>query len=365
MLYHHDSRDYQAAASEAAKHARSKLESLIDAGRSKALALLDTIADEVPTDMVVPTQAINYVPVDNTIAMGIDNHGVWNVHPHALAQIVDKTGILNRTVATRMSDAGEWGKDLLAHCLNEINRRSRSRVLVRGVKAEVRGYLSDRYRRMDSWPIIDSYLKATTALDCVPVDGHAMTTKWALKMMLPRVYEPVENEVMAFGMVLSNSDYGDGALSLRAFSLRLWCTNTAIREECMRKVHLGSRLSDNMTYSQRTYQLDSETIASAIEDVVGSVMCPDRINAECAVIEAAHQEKINPKKTLDALQKKGLLSKQEQSEISEAYNAPDIELLPPGQSKWRLANAISLIAGRTADQRRQFDLQLVAGKILN
>jgi len=75
---------------------------------------------------------------------------------------------------------------------------------------------------------------------------------------MPEVYEPVPGEVVAYGLFLENSDFGNGALSVRAFLLRIWCTNLAITQEEMRQVHLGKRLDESMIYSERTYGLDAK-----------------------------------------------------------------------------------------------------------
>ncbi|HMH12634.1 MAG TPA: hypothetical protein VK578_05960 [Edaphobacter sp.] len=47
---------------------------------------------------------------------------------------------------------------------------------------------------------------------------------------MPEVYEPVPGEMVAYGLSLENSDFGNGALSIRAYLLRIWCTNLAITQ---------------------------------------------------------------------------------------------------------------------------------------
>ena len=67
---------------------------------------------------------------------------------------------------------------------------------------------------------------------------------------------------------MENSDFGNGALSVRAYLLRIWCTNLAITQEEMRQVHLGKRLDESMIYSERTYELDAQATVSALKDVI-------------------------------------------------------------------------------------------------
>lgn len=38
--------------------------------------------------------------------------------------------------------------------------------------------------------------------------------------------------------------------------------------------------------------------------------------------------------------------------------------VPRGQNKWRLSNAVSWVAGQTADENRRLELQTVAGELV-
>jgi hypothetical protein len=215
---------------------------------------------------------------------------------------------------------------------------------------------------MDSRPIVEAFATACQTIGAVPVEGYAMETKIAIKAMLPYVFEPVPNEVMAFGICLGNSDYGDGALSLRGFVLRLWCTNFAITEECLRQVHLGRRLDENLTFAEDTYAADTRAMSLAVRDIVAGQLAPPKVDEFCALVRRANDEKIDPKAALAGLKK--AVAKAEAEAIVTAYNTPDIEMLPAGNTKWRLSNAISWVAGKTEDQSRKLDLMRLAGDCL-
>jgi hypothetical protein len=181
-------------------------------------------------------------------------------------------------------------------------------------------------------------------------------------MFLDMVFEPVPNEVMAFGVSLENSDYGDGALSLRAVLMRGWCTNLAMMEETLRKVHLGARLREDLQLSQRTYELDSETMASAVRDLVQKVLNPGSVNEYLSLIKQANDQKLDGWNVKDFLRKN--LTKGEGEAVIEKFNSADVELLPPGNTKWRMSNAISWLAGQTKDEHRQLEISKVAGLVI-
>ena len=194
----------------------------------------------------------------------------------------------------------------------------------------------------------------------LPVQGYALDTKVGLKAILPVVFEPVPNEIFSYGLYWENSDFGDGAHTVRGFLNRLWCTNMAITEETMRQIHVGKRLSGDFSYSSRTYQLDTKTAASAIEDIVEHLLDPENVQKVCAGIKAAHEEEVSP------LQVKGFLKKHlqkgEAEEVTRVFNSADVVNVPAGQTKWRLSNAVSWVAGQMDDRHRALDLMKVAGK---
>ena len=396
MLTHTSTRSYEVAASEASAAAKNKLEALIEGGKRSGAQVIQKVMTEVPTDRIVKGTAITFdgdvdereetlpegilaaLPPDlrakdiesdipSSILETIDatqkKYEVYTIHRHALSQICQRAGLPLRYAQYLQEEQREgWGSKLLAHNLNEIYGHFDSRYLLRSYDGQLRGFLSDRFRRLDSRPIVEEFAKSCQKVGAVPIEGYSTETKIALKAMLPMVFEPVPNEVLAFGVCLENSDYGNGALSLRVFMLRLWCTNYAIADESLRQVHLGKRLTDSISWSNRTYDLDTRTMGSAISDVVGHSLSEEKTTELCGVIRQANEEKIDPRKAIEKFKRD--LTKGEVESVTTAYNMPDVEQLPPGNTLWRMSNAISWVAGNTDDVERKLELMKVAGKVL-
>ena len=179
---------------------------------------------------------------------------------------------------------------------------------------------------------------------------------------MPEVYEPIPGELVAYGLSLENSDFGNGALSIRAYLLRIWCTNLAITQETMRQVHLGKRLDDNMIYSQRTYELDSQTTVSALKDVVKLQLNAESLRARMDAVKNANETEVTSENARERLKK--VLNKGEAEAAINAFNSPDVYNLPAGHTTWRLSNAISWIAGQTEEPERKLELMRVAGEVL-
>lgn len=365
MLLHHSPVPYQAAASEAARYARSKLERLIAGGQARARAVLEAVEAQRPIDRLVRAAAVEFAVVDGDlrILLGGESHGL---HEHALQQVTAKAGMPWTFVQhLREAEQAGWGPQLLVHNLNELFRRQLGqdvRFLVRSVEGEVRGFLSDRFRRLDTRPIVGAFLATCGELGAVPIESYISDVRVGVKVLLPMVFEPVEHEVMAVGLLLSNSDVGAGSLSVRAFVVRLMCTNFAITTEALREVHLGGRLADDMRWSEETMVLDTARMVSAVNDVVRGELGHARIDALLAAVRRADAEHVEPRHVGLLLRKS--LGKAEIDDAVTAFNTADVELVPAGPTRWRLSNCVSLLAGRTSDIERKVELMKLAGQLL-
>lgn len=366
MLVHHSDTPYEQAASDAARHARSILGDLIAKGRDSATNVIEKVIEEVPTDHIVRASALRFAVAEGQpvieLPAGEAPAEQLAISRHALQQVCSKAN-LPQAFATYLQSAttGAWGKDLLAHNLQECFRHLGGKYLARSYSGQLRGFLSDSYRRLDSRPLIDAFAKACQSVGAVPVQGYVTDSKVAIKAMLPTIFEPVPNEVMAFGLCWENSDYGNGPHSLRVFCLRLWCTNYAIADECFRQVHLGKRLAEDVQYSRRTYELDSRTVASAVQDVVSETLSTKRLDAYCGAIRAAASEVLDIKSAVARMRS---LTKSEAEAVATTCESDDVRMLPAGQTRWRLSNAISWVAGTVEDSERKLELQKIAGSVL-
>ena len=361
-MFHHGKETYDVAAKKAGDWAKAKLQNLISQGQARAEETLRTVDAMVIDDAIVPGQKMKFFSQDGKVLYDHPKLGYQNINQHALNQMVA------RLDGTKKVSDWSYEPDTapeFAAILNKKFGKRDKRYLVRSVKDEVRGFMSDRYRRLDNRPMIDA-LVSTAIKDygAVPVDAKALDTSFHMKLLLPQLYEPMENEVGCFGLTFRNSDFGAGRLYIKGFFNRLWCTNLAMTEDGISQVHLGRQLCDDIEFSERTYQLDSMTMASAIKDVVGHVFSPANIAMRMLAVQNAAQadEKLDIGQVLKGMAKNNKLQKGEAAQVSEAFNSADVEMLPAGQTRWRLSNAISLVA-QGAEADRQLELESLAGEV--
>jgi hypothetical protein len=83
--------------------------------------------------------------------------------------------------------------------------------------------------------LVEAFVRGVQKLGALPYKGDVMDTKINIAAIVPQVYE-VAGEVLAFVISFENSDFGNGAVSLRVGLVRIWCDNLHIFEESLRQI---------------------------------------------------------------------------------------------------------------------------------
>jgi hypothetical protein len=353
--------DARFAGTDAQQVCRQKMEAYIERGRAGAVGVVERILSETPRDRYVPAAALRFERETDTTLAGNIGEDRRLIHSHALDQTAERAGLRLGYLHELLERQESWAADLAASNLNTLLAHAPGRFLVREVNHSIRGVLSDSYRRIDSRPTIDALLAESEAAGAVVVDGNYTDTRVSLKVVRAEPIEVFDGEWMVFGLDYSNSDYGDGAHEISAFLLRLWCLNGAVSTKEVRKVHLGRRLSGD-AFSERTLRLDAATQASATRDEVRGLLRPEASARLVQQIRRANEKPIEAERVAAWL--KPRLTKTEATEVTEKFTSAEIVELPPGQTNWRLSNAISWLAKNTADGRRRMELEHVAGEAI-
>lgn len=367
-MFHHSAEDYKTAASAAAKRGRDKMQAIIDRGRDNAQKIIGDIQARTISDTVVRAPALKLVYDDDGDRWIDAGDKRQAIHDHAFGQLLANSRVGKTLYNDLVDEAGGqlWGKNLLANTVNTVmSHRTQQRNLIRSENGTAMGFLSDKFRRLDSRPVVDAFMAACVQMGMVPIDGVASDTKMRVRAVLPYVFEPIDTEVMLFGAELGNSDYGDGGLVVNLWTMRVWCTNLAIAEKCLRQVHIGSKLPDNVLFSAETYHKDAETTALAVRDVTADAVSPDRIHRMLAAVEDAGDEAVKGRDGLEKVLARAGLSKNEVNQIGNVFESPDVENLPAGDTLWRLSNAVSFFAqSKSVSPDRKIDLQNLAGELV-
>ena len=343
--------------------ARARLEEIIKTGQGSAANVMRRVFENTPEDRIVNAGAIQpIVEQDGTLRLGLVNAGEFGLHRHAAGQLFERVG-MHRAYAEELGVAGmenTWRRDLLKHAMEQHLANSTGRYLVRSNDRQIRGILSDKYRRLDSRPLLDAFIGAANMVGAIPIEGVGGELRTSIRAIIPKVYEPVEGECMVFGLAWTNSDYGCGTYQISAFGLRLVCLNGLVTESALKQVHLGGKLPDNIAFSAATYAKDTEAMTSATTDVVRHLLGEGALEKRSDAIKASASKELNIDAAMRGVAK--ALTKSEAEAVRGAYDGADVVMLPAGTTPWRFSNALSFIANNATDPERRIELQQLAGK---
>lgn len=332
----------------------------------------NSMAQDYVTPIGVELKSSNKTPVisfgaEPALMMNMPQ-GQFSLHSNAVGQLADKMGVPAKYLR-ELSEGAPWQKTLAANILNEHSGWCvRSRVLVRTVGTQVRGVLSDSYRRLNSEKIMTSFLSEAVAQGAVPCDALMTDTKVWVETILP---EPIciptrlNGEVIIYmGARFSTSDYGDGAVDMRAFLLNGVCLNGMVRESIVKQVHLGAKLPDNLKLSERTYELDTKTTMSAVKDFTRNLYSKENIMQKAVEIQAASEVEVDFNQELKRLVKSNKLLKNEEESVQKLLmnNNPE-DGLQGAPTLWKLTQAITAHA-RELDPRRRREMHELSGELM-
>lgn len=358
----------------------NKVQKMIDGKAVGVQATMERLVNEgkIAQDYIAPI-GVNLKLNDHSPVITFDGDGSnlsmsmpdgeFTLHDNAIGQLADRMAIPQRYLRT-LAGGEAWARQLAATVLNEHSGwTQRSRVLVRTVGQQVRGVLSDSYRRLNSVEILTAFVQEAAGQGAVISDAYMNDTKvWAETILPQPLVVPTANngDVIIFaGARFSTSDYGDGAVDMRAFLLNGACLNGMVRESVMKQVHLGSKLPDNLAISQRTYELDTQTTVSAVRDLTKGLFSREALERKAYEIQGASEIDVDFENEIKKLTKSGALLKQEGKEVEKLLMKNDPEdSVQGGSTLWKLTQAITAHARELSPERSR-ELHEISGALMN
>lgn len=190
---------------------------------------------------------------------------------------------------------------LLAENINHGLRRiqkdedTKSR-LVRTVDGRVRGFLSHRYRMLDSHDLMNAVLPTLIDHDFQVVSCELTEKRLYLKTATPKLQGEVKvGDVVSYGVMISTSDVGAGSLRVEPYILRLWCMNGAVSTSVYRRAHLGRSNAEREVMeimTDDTKRLNDQAFFATVRDYMHHTMKPEVFNKELEKMKAAADRKI-------------------------------------------------------------------------
>lgn len=340
--------------------------------------------NEVKRDFVTSTKdnvrMIEAEDMPNSVAVVLLREGAAELERFAIAetahkQIAAKLAIPSRYYLRLLSDH----RDLVLTQVNALFEREPSSRLFRTLDGTLRAFLSDRFLRLDNAQVLEQTLPAIVKgeIETTLLSSNVGENAMHLKVLFtgdelaqeiakgprgePRIVKP--------GFRLSNSETGHGQLKIEGFFFDSYCTNGCVFGKqdafAFNRSHLGGRLLEGINYevlSNRSRELEDETIISQVTDVMGALSKPEFAAAMGDKLRAAASTQ--PVKSAVAAVDKAVaeldLHESERDSILETF------IRDRDYTQWGLASAVTERANdEQISYERTCELEDIGAKVLS
>jgi len=233
-----------------------------------------------------------------------------------------------------------------------------------------RAFLGSTYRPLDNYDLMAALVPPMLGAGVEVVSSEVTESRLYIqaiarhiksRVVVPGTHNRID-DVLNIGLIASNSEVGNGSLSIRALVFRQVCSNGLVISEDLpgfKQVHIGRADVDDEKYlSDSTRKLRDASLWSRAQDVIKAAISQatldkitDRLNTIAGV------ELANPERAVELVAEKFDLIEDERAAVMK-------NLIAGGDvSQWGLTNAVTALANSVASYDRAVDLETIGGKI--
>lgn len=347
---------------------------------------LQAIAEEVErieeskADFIADTRKMGYQADGNGQVLTIDDVaadgglGIYGIRPVAHEQIALHCGIpktfydrlRNGVPAKNGRGARKPIPELLAHNVETIWREQPAKRMVRTLDGKARAFLSNRYRRLDHYDLMEAILPTIAEMPSPIVGGEVTERRLYITVALPKIQADIRvGDPVQAGFIIQNSEVGLGALSVQMRVFRLVCKNGMIAPDySSRKYHVGKQAEEMeaayRVYSDATLKADDAAFFMKVRDVIKAAADETKFKAIAISMRELTEtepmadpvgavERLGKRLAITEGEQKGLLSHLVQGGDLTAYGA---------------LNAVTRLAQDAEDFDRRIELEKAGGQLL-
>lgn len=262
-------------------------------------------------DFVAPVDKIRMetaIPLHPVLQMGGQDKPAYPLTTHAHTQLAEYLDIPTAYYKRMLKDDPHLlAKNVNAWLPEKRNSKKTDkpdRRMVRTLDGKVRAVLSDGYRALENEELFEAIFPVLQEQNLEIISCEITERRLYIKALDKAVqreipvgarmgdgsHHIVRMDKVCPIIIISNSEIGEGALSIEAGVFTHFCTNLAIFDAKMRKYHTGSRaeLSDEVyaMLTNDTKRLTDAAIWSQTRDLVRSAFDP--VNFEADVRKLTH-----------------------------------------------------------------------------
>lgn len=311
-------------------------------------------------DYVASTKSIELIE-DNKLRL--NNVGEFNVNDIVHKQIGDRLGIPSKYYERMRQEAPSLLRDNINHWFQNAPEDR----MVRTINNDARAFLSNRYRRLDNFDLMEAIMPALSDVPQLRVESCSLTaSRLYIKAVTPRIEgELSPGDVVNAGIVITNSEVGMGAFRVEPMIYRLVCKNGLIvADHSMQKYHTGKTISAEeqvmMLYSDETLAADDRAFWLKARDVVKGSLAADTFKNILDVMREAKTHKITGDINKSVLE----LSNRTSLTLNESSGVLRYLIEGCDLSQLGMANAVTRFSQDVKDYDRATDLERIGGKII-
>ena len=188
---------------------------------------------------------------------------------------------------------------LLAQNVNTWLRKGPEQRMIRTIDGRARAFLSNRYRRIDNIDIARITLPIIQQVpDAIYESCNLSDDYMFIKVVNPRLTaEVVPGDIVQAGVVISNSETGQGAVCVQPLIYRLVCSNgMTVNEARTRRNHIGRVTSADenlLIYSEATLRADDKAFVMKVQDTVRAAVDEARFTKILDKLRESKDKKLN------------------------------------------------------------------------
>lgn len=322
-------------------------------------------------DLVVPSSLLRH-DTDDTgetrmVIEEVSGPARYGITPLARRQLADKLKIPYAYFERMRSEQPV----LLDRNVNTWLQSEDDRRMIRTLDGKVRAVLSDRYRRLDNFDLAESVLPILQQLPEARFESVELTdTRMYLKVITPRLkFEMAPGDIVQAGVVVSNSEVGQGTLSVQPLLYRLVCRNGLIASDrSLRKTHVGRAIGrmdggddEAITvFKDDTLRADDAAFFLKVRDVVQAAVSEATFRQTAQRLQKTLHIALvgDPVKTVEVLAQRYTLNDTERSGVLR-------HLISEGDlSGYGLVNAVTHFSQEVEDYDRATEFEALGGKLI-
>lgn len=286
----------------------------------------------------------------------------FKVNDHAHGQVANRLTIPKAYYDRMRSKAPGLLDDNVRHWLDNEPKTG----LIRTLDGQVRAMLSDRFRRLDHYDLLQATLPVFNKVPGLEFHVASLTDKKLyLRAILPGLQADItgKGDIVQAGVEIRNSEVGAGTLTVSPYLWRLVCLNGLVSNSLISARHTGRKIDEAEEaigiFRDETLRADDTAFFMKVSDLVEAALT----EVQFEKIVAQLRETTTGERIKDPIAATKVLGSR--LDLLEAEQTSILTYLIEGGdlSQWGAVNAITAAAKSATGFDRVAELEEIGGKL--